>query len=62
VPPLWGEVAELTIRADIASTTIDDAIAGDADALTRIVATYHDDMARVAFVVCGDQDVARDAV
>jgi len=55
-------VAELTVRAGVASDTIADAIAGDVDALARIVATYHDDMARVAYVVCGDQDVAQDAV
>ena len=37
-------MAELTVRAGVASDTIADAIAGDVDALARIVATYHDDM------------------
>ena len=31
-------------------------------AFARIVAAYHDDMARVAFVVCGDVALAQDAV
>ena len=35
---------------------------GDEVAFARIVATHHDDMARVAFVVCGDVDIAQDAV
>jgi RNA polymerase sigma-70 factor (ECF subfamily) len=55
-------VAELTIQAGIADTTIADAIAGDVDALAEIVGMYHHDMARIAFVICGDQDVAEDAV
>lgn len=37
--------------------------AGDAVAFTRIVAAYHGDMTRVAYVVSGgDQDIADDAV
>jgi RNA polymerase sigma factor (sigma-70 family) len=38
------------------------AAAGDRDAFASIVDTYHADMARVAYVVCGDPDVAEDAV
>lgn len=38
------------------------AAAGDEHAFARIVAAHHDDMARVAFVVCGDVDIAQDAV
>jgi RNA polymerase sigma-70 factor (ECF subfamily) len=38
------------------------AAAGDATAFTRIVATYHREMARVAFVITGDADDAQDAV
>lgn len=38
------------------------AAAGDRDALASIVAGHDADMARVAFVVCGDRDVTRDAV
>ena len=39
-----------------------DAAAGDKDALARIVGAHHDDMARICFVICGDQDLAQDAV
>jgi RNA polymerase sigma factor (sigma-70 family) len=38
------------------------AAAGDEAAFTRIVAAHHDDMVRVSFVVCGDADVADEAV
>ena len=55
-------MAELTIPGGIAATTVVDAAAGDADALARIVGAHHDDMARIAFVICGDQDLAQDAV
>ena len=48
--------------ARFAAATVADAAAGDAAALARIVAAYHDDMARLCFVICGDQDLAQDAV
>ncbi len=35
---------------------------GDAVAFARIVAAHHDPMARLCFVICGDQDMAQDAV
>ena len=38
------------------------AAAGDRIAFTRIVDAYHADMARVAYVVAGDQAIAEDAV
>jgi RNA polymerase sigma-70 factor (ECF subfamily) len=38
------------------------AAGGDEAAFARIVEAYHDDMARVAFVVCGDVDLAQEAV
>jgi len=38
------------------------AATGDEIAFARIVAAHHDDMARVAFVVCGDVTLAQDAV
>ncbi len=53
---------ELTLPGGIAATTVADAAAGDVDALARIVGLHHDDMARVCFVICGDQDLAQDAV
>jgi RNA polymerase sigma factor (sigma-70 family) len=54
-------MAELTVGG-IADTTVADAIAGDRVALAQIVLAYHDDMARIAFVVCGDAELAQDAV
>ncbi|MEO5704422.1 MAG: sigma-70 family RNA polymerase sigma factor [Candidatus Limnocylindrales bacterium] len=50
------------MTASIPARTVADAAAGDADALARIVGAHHDDMARVAYVICGDQDMAQDAV
>lgn len=44
-------------RAD----TVRRAAEGDEAAFQRLVSVYHASMARVAFVVCGDVDVARDA-
>jgi len=38
------------------------AAGGDEYAFGRIVAAHHDDMARVAYVVCRDADVAQEAV
>ena len=55
-------MAELTLPGGIAATTVADAAAGDADALARIVGAHHDDMARICFVICGDADLAQDAV
>lgn len=36
--------------------------AGDETAFARIIAAHHDDMTRVCFVICGDLDVADEAV
>ena len=38
------------------------AVTGDELAFARIVAAHHDDMARVCFVICGDTDLAQEAV
>jgi RNA polymerase sigma-70 factor (ECF subfamily) len=38
------------------------AASGDADALAQIVALHQDDMSRIAFVICGDVELAQDAV
>ena len=38
------------------------AAAGDEAAFDRLVSQHHTSMAKVAFVICGDEDVARDAV
>ena len=53
----------LAREAVMATSIVQLAAAGDAVAFARIVATYHADMVRVAYVVSGgDQDVADDAV
>ena len=41
---------------------VDRAARGDEVAFARIVDAHHDDMARVAFVVCGDVELAQEAV
>ena len=51
-----------TVPVGIAAATVADAAAGDASALARIVGAHHDDMARICFVICGDPDLAQDAV
>jgi RNA polymerase sigma-70 factor (ECF subfamily) len=38
------------------------AATGDEIAFARLVATHHTSMARVAYVICGDDDTTRDAV
>jgi len=38
------------------------AIAGDETAFARIIRAHHDDMTRVCFVICGDLDIADEAV
>lgn len=52
---------ELATPRGMAATIVSQAAAGDAGAFARIVADHHDDMARVCFVICGDQDMAQDA-
>ena len=54
--------SELAVPGTLAASIVALAAAGDAVAFARIVAAHHDDMARVCFVVCGDQDMAQDAV
>lgn len=45
----------------LAASIVELAAAGDAVAFARIVNAYHGDMVRVAYVVCGDQQLAQDA-
>jgi RNA polymerase sigma-70 factor, ECF subfamily len=51
-----------TVGGTTIASTVALAGAGDEAAFARIVATYHADMARVAFAVCADRDLADDAV
>ena len=44
------------------ASLVDRAAAGDETAFAQLVATYHADLVRVAYVVCGDADLAQDAV
>ncbi len=44
------------------TAALQQAVAGDEAAFARIVAAYHADMVRVAYGICGEQDVALDAV
>lgn len=41
---------------------IREAASGDEAAFTQLVAAYHDDMRRVCVVICGDLDIAEEAV
>ena len=46
---------------DLPVGTVERAATGDKVAFARLVAAYHTDLVRVAYVVCGDEDLARDA-
>ena len=52
-----GVIAEAEVQRRI----VEHAIAGDEVAFARIIAAHHDDMARIAYVVCGDLDIAEEA-
>jgi RNA polymerase sigma factor (sigma-70 family) len=49
------------VEAEPQPTVIERAIAGDEVAFAQIVAAHHGDMARIAFFVCGDLDIAEEA-
>jgi RNA polymerase sigma-70 factor (ECF subfamily) len=51
-----------TRLGDAVGDLVSQAADGDEAAFTRIVAAHHDDMVRVSFVVCGDADLADEAV
>jgi RNA polymerase sigma-70 factor (ECF subfamily) len=55
-------VSSALIQGEIAGAVIERAAAGDEIAFARIVAVHHDNMARIAYLVSGDLDVAADAV
>lgn len=46
---------------DRTAALLEQAVAGDEAAFARIVATHHDAMSRVAFMVAGDLDLADEA-
>ena len=47
---------------DAVGDLVSQAADGDEAAFTQIVAAHHDDMVRVSYVVCGDADLAEEAV
>jgi len=51
-----------TMGGPTVASTVALAGAGDEAAFAQLVAAYHADMARVAFVACGDRGLAEDAV
>ncbi len=55
-------MSELAIPGMVPARTVAAAAAGDADALARIVDAHQLDMARLCLLVCGDPEMARDAV
>jgi RNA polymerase sigma-70 factor (ECF subfamily) len=54
-------MTSLALDSAATATTVERAIAGDELAFARIVAAYHLDLVRVAYVICGDQGLAEDA-
>ncbi len=51
----------LGVRVPIAADLVARARRGDADAFTLIVDAHHAELVRVAFAICGDADLAREA-
>src|SRR3954466_4184930 len=54
-------IVGVAAEAETQGSILERAIAGDELAFARIVATHHDDMARIAYFVCGDRDIAEEA-
>ena len=54
-------IVGVAAEAETQGSTLERAVAGDEVAFARIVAAHHDDMARIAFFVCGDLDIAQEA-
>ena len=54
-------MTSLALDSAAITTAVERAIAGDELAFARIVAAYHLDLVRVAYVICGDEALAEDA-
>jgi DNA-directed RNA polymerase specialized sigma24 family protein len=54
-------IGGMTAEVETQRWIVEHAIAGDEVAFARIVAAHHDDMARIAYIVCGDLDIAEEA-
>src|SRR5207342_3492433 len=59
---LWGMTTIPTRLEDSLAGAVAQATAGDQSAFARIVRAHHDDMTIVCFVICGDLDLADEAV
>ena len=55
-------VTDIATDAPALEGTVQRAARGDETAFASLVAEHHPSMARVAFVICGDAETARDAV
>ncbi len=51
----------LSVRASSGADLVERARSGDEDAFAGIVAAHHAELVRIAYGVCGDADLARDA-
>ena len=54
-------IGSVIAEAEPQRSILERAIAGDEVAFAGIVAAHHDDMARIAYFVCGDLDIAEEA-
>jgi RNA polymerase sigma-70 factor (ECF subfamily) len=54
-------MTSLAIERTAIASTVERAVAGDELAFARIVAAYHLDLVRIAYVICGDESLAEDA-
>jgi RNA polymerase sigma-70 factor (ECF subfamily) len=54
-------IGTMTAEGEAQGSMVANAIAGDERAFAQIVSAYHDDMARIAFFVCGSLDIAEEA-
>lgn len=59
---LWGMTSIPNQLDESLAGAVAQAVAGDEAAFARIVRAHHDDMTRVCFVICGDVDLADEAV
>ena len=59
---LWGMTSMTGHLDDTLARAIPLAVSGDQAAFARIVQAHHGDMTRVCYVICGDLDLADEAV
>ncbi len=59
---LWGMTSVTGTAEETLATAIPLAASGDQAAFARIVQAHHRDMTRVCYVICGDLDLADEAV